>query len=482
MTRILPPRDSSDHDRRFIGLDLAKKETQMICLDSTGKRIASCRFASTNQKFSQLAGELTPDDCLAMEVTTNTFTIARILQPSGARITISDPIKTRVIAEAKIKTDKIDARVLAELDRVDYLPKVWLPDPETEELRHFMSDRQSLVDRRTELKNRVYAIVHRLMISEEFNKSDLFGVSGRRRLQQFIDDNNRPAFERFRVRSTLDEIDQLNQQLEELESIIALFITSTADKLEALDHLMSITGVSLVVGAGLIAAIGEATRFSSRKKLASYFGLVPSTYQSGDSKAYHGRITKRGRAQARWLLTEAAEHMAKSPGPLRAFYQRIHRKRGHNIAIIALARKMAELVWLLLTRKQDYLYAIPRLTEEKRARVRFLARGRKLQGGPKEKTRSALYGSGLQGRKVKTEIVRLAARQAELTYVKTLKARALAKAGRPDSANIQTAEFDPLRPSQVNWQAVLERVAAGMAEKRKNRTRDSNAPVAEVEV
>jgi Transposase IS116/IS110/IS902 family len=68
-----------------------------------------------------------------------------------------------------------------------------------------------------------------------------------------------------------------------------------------------------------------------------------STYQSGDSKAYHGTITKRGRAQARWLLTEAAEHMAKSPGPLRAFYQRINRKRGHNVAIIALARKMAEL-------------------------------------------------------------------------------------------------------------------------------------------
>ncbi len=342
MGQIIPPRQSTDHERRHIGLDLEKKETQMQCLDSTGKRMASRRFASTTANFTELAGGLTPYDSVAMEVTTNTFTIARILEPSGARITISDPIKTRVIAEAKIKTDKIDARVLAELDRVDYLPKVWLPDPDTEELRHLMSDRQSLVDRRTKLKNRVHAILHRLLISEQFDKTDLFGVSGRRRLDEFIK-GSAPVVERYRVRTSLEEIDQLNERVEELETIIAGFITSRPERLEALDRLLSITGVSLVVGAGLMAAIGEATRFSSRKKLASYFGLVPSTYQSGDSKAYHGRITKRGRAQARWLLTEAAEHMAKSPGPLRAFYQRIHRKRGHNVAIIALARKMAEL-------------------------------------------------------------------------------------------------------------------------------------------
>jgi transposase len=449
----------------------------MVCLDSTGKRIGCSRFASTNQNFSQLATELTPDDCVAMEVTTNTFTIARILQPSGARITISDPIKTRVIAEAKIKTDKIDARVLAELDRVDYLPKVWLPDRVTEELRHFMSDRQSLVDRRTELKNRVHAIVHRLMISEDFNKSDLFGSRGRRTLQQFIADNKAPAAERFRLRSSIDEIDQLNERVEELESIIALFITSSPDKLEALDRLMSITGVSLVVGAGLIAAIGDPTRFTAAKKLASYFGLVPSTFQSGDSRAYHGRITKRGRAQARWLLTEAAEHMAKSPGPLRAYYQRIDRRRGHNIAIIALARKMAELAWLLLTRNQDYLYALPRLTEEKRARVRFIARGRKLKSGPKGKARSALYGSGLRARNLKTDIVRLAARKAEHSYVKSVEARSSpnSKSAAVISLNNQATHFDPLRPDFVNWQTVLEKVGAQIGRERNTSTREQEA-------
>ena len=470
MTRILPPRQTSDHERRFIGLDLAKKETQMVCLDAASKRIASLRFASTSENFTQLAGELTAYDWVAMEVTTNTFTIARILEPSGARVTISDPIRTRVIAEAKIKTDKIDARVLAELDRVDYLPRVWLPDPETEELRHLMSDRQSLVDRRTELKNRVHSILHRILLSDEQKTTDLFGPSGRRLLERLISDDKKPPVERYRLQCSLEEIDQLLEKIEQVESIIAALIVSSPDKLEALDRLMSITGVSMVVGAGLIAAIGEASRFSSRKKLASYFGLVPSTYQSGDSKAYHGRITKRGRAQARWLLTEAAEHLCKSPGPLRAFYQRIHRKRGHNIAIIALARKMAELVWVLLVRKEDYLYALPRLTEEKRARVRFLARGKKLGRGPKSKSRSALYGSGLQGRKVKTEIVRVAAHEAERSYAKTVRARTLAQGHQPESANGQTTEFDPLRPKLVNWQAVLEQVAAGLGGRSNQKT------------
>ena len=111
-----------------------------------------------------MSGELGPDDCVALEVTTNAFTIARLLLPSGARVSLSDPMRTRIIAESKFKNDQLDARKLAELDRVDYLPKVWLPDPETETLPHLLSQRQSLVDRRTEQKNRIHALLHRYLL------------------------------------------------------------------------------------------------------------------------------------------------------------------------------------------------------------------------------------------------------------------------------------------------------------------------------
>lgn len=115
MTMILPPRKADDLSIRYIGLDLAKKETQAAVLNSDGKQIASKRFAATADNYRQLATELGPLDSVALEVSTNSFNVARILLTSGARVRISDPVKTKIIANAKVKTDKIDARVLAEL-------------------------------------------------------------------------------------------------------------------------------------------------------------------------------------------------------------------------------------------------------------------------------------------------------------------------------------------------------------------------------
>ena len=465
MTCILPPRAAAEHAPRFIGLDLAKAETQLALLNEAGQQIHSRRFESTRENFLQLASEPGPDDCVALEVTTNAFTIARLLIPSGARVTLSDPMRTRIIAESKFKNDKIDARKLAELDRVDYLPKVWLPDPETETLPHLMSQRQSLVDRRTEQKNRVHALLHRYLL--RFPGTDLYGTAGRRFLEALLAGTTLEPYDAFELHAALQEIDRLEARLDEFEQLLADFIVTRPRRLAQLDHLLSITGVSLIVGAGLLAAIGEVTRFAKAKRLASYFGLVPSTYQSGDSRAFHGRITKRGRAQARWLVIEAAEHLRKSPGPLRSFYQRLAKKRGHNIAVVALARKLTELCWHLLSKAEDFIYALPRLTDEKRARVRFLARQwqAQLAGQPVPKAKgggqvvSPLYATGQRGRSVKTQIVRQAAMQAESQYEKLLAARATAThAGA--AATVAQPSFNPLRPTLPDWQRVLEQVAA----------------------
>lgn len=183
---LLPKEVADLIGERYIGLDLAKRDSQIAVLDQFGQLVANRRFQTTRENILQLASELRSTDTLALEVTTNAIAIARILQKhSQAKIILSNPIKTRVIATAKIKTDKIDARVLAELARVNYLPKVWLPDEDTESLRQFFSDRRSLVDRRTEMKNTVHSILHRNLICYEY--SDLFGPSGRLWLEQMLD-------------------------------------------------------------------------------------------------------------------------------------------------------------------------------------------------------------------------------------------------------------------------------------------------------
>jgi transposase len=130
--------------------------------------------------------------------------------------------------------------------------------------------------------------------------------------------------------------------------------------------LLTITGVNLTVAAGLMAAIGSIDRFASPQKLVSYLGLNPRVRQSGLGAAHHGRISKAGRSHARAMLVEAAWAAAKAPGPLRAFFIRIRARRGHQIAAVAVARKLATLCWHMLTKGEDYRWARPSLVAHKR--------------------------------------------------------------------------------------------------------------------
>ncbi len=253
-----------------------------MTLNAAGEQIAALRFPTTRENIQLLRAELTAFDTLALAVTTNSNAITRLLQQSLAQILTSNPIRTKMIASAKIKTDKRDARVLA---RAGYLPLVWLPDPDTEALRHLFCDRRSLVDRRTELKNTVPLILPRNLLADEF--ADLFGKGGRQWLEQWCEATNDQGdqLDRLRLRAILIELDRLEQHLQDVEGVIAALVVERPDLRQQLDHLLSIPGVSLAVGAGLLAAIGEIKRFRVAKQLGAYFGLVPSTYQSGDTKA-----------------------------------------------------------------------------------------------------------------------------------------------------------------------------------------------------
>ena len=115
----------------------------------------------------------------------------------------------------------------------------------------------------------------------------------------------------------------------------------------------------------ITAAVGDFSRFDSPNKLVRYLGLNPRVKQSGEQPAAHGRIAKQGRAHARGMLVEAAWVAVKTPGPLRAFFERVRARRGMQIAVVATARKLAVLCWHMITRGQDYAFARPSLTAKK---------------------------------------------------------------------------------------------------------------------
>lgn len=126
-----------------------------------------------------------------------------------------------------------------------------------------------------------------------------------------------------------------------------------------------IPGVDMIVALAMKAAIGEVTRFDERQKLVSYLGLNPSVRQSGPGPAYHGRITKQVRGHARGMLVEAAWAAARAPGLLRAFFLRVRARRGQHVAAVATARKLAVVIWHLLTKDENYVWARPSLHAKK---------------------------------------------------------------------------------------------------------------------
>ena len=244
------------------------------------------------------------------------------------------------------------------------MPEVWVPDERTERLRRLVARRNQVVRHRTRVKNEVHGILQTHLVPK-CPHADLFNRRGR----AWLDRQVLPDDERAAVARHIREIDRLAEDLAALDADIA---RDTVDD-PRVRRLLTITGVNAVVATGIVAAVGEIERFSEPQKLVSYFGLNPRVRQSGLGLAQYGRISKHGRSHARAMLVEAAWAAAKAPGPLRAFFLRIRNKRGHQIAAVAVARKLAVLIWHILTKEQDYLWVRPALVAAKQRQMALKA-------------------------------------------------------------------------------------------------------------
>src|SRR3954470_15756769 len=187
--------------RRCFGLDVHREFAQVAIWQDGSVRQAG-QIPATPEGLRRFADSLGPSDEVALEATCNTHAIAKLLEGRVARAVISNPQKTRAIAEAKVKADKVDAAVLAELLACDYLPAVWLADDATHALRRPVAPRPHLVRSRTRLKTRVQAILHRTLIPRS-SAADLFGHKGRR----WLAEQALPADERQAVAALLRQLD-----------------------------------------------------------------------------------------------------------------------------------------------------------------------------------------------------------------------------------------------------------------------------------
>ncbi len=202
------------------------------------------------------------------------------------------------------------------------------------------------------------------------------------------------------------QIEFLDREVEEVERLIALDALDSPE----VARLMTVPGVNVIVATTFLAAVGDIHRFRSPRQLVGYLGLDPRVRQSGDGPAKQGRISKRGSGPARHALVEASWSVVRQPGPMHAFYQRIRSRRGHQVTVVAAARKLACLCWCLLTREQDYAYPQPSLTKKKLRRLELTA------GAPKRQVKPGVWSTNKALRQAEQAL----ALQAELAYKRTV--------------------------------------------------------------
>lgn len=330
--------------RYYIGVDFHKQFSFVSVMDPNGnileqQQLNHLDVSGLRAFFSRFA----PDASVSVEATRSWYWFVDLLQDLGLSVNLVHPKKTRIIAESTIKTDKIDASVLAHLDRCQFLPKAFIPDLHSRSLRELLRYHFSLVKFRTATKNKVHALLAKLNINHDF--SDLFGKAGLLFLSKLV----LPDIFRLELNGYVNLLDHLKESI----NAVAQVIESSSAASPMAQRLFNIPGLGHFSALLLAAEIADINRFKSFKNFCSYAGLAPSTHQSG-SKIYHGHIIKDSNSYIRYVLIEAVSHAIKKDNSLYWFNRRIAKKHGSNKARVATARKLAKIIFFMLLRNDDY--------------------------------------------------------------------------------------------------------------------------------
>jgi transposase len=282
---------------------------------------------------------------IVLEPVSQWYVYADLLEELGCDVHLAHPMKVKSIASARVKTDAIDAKILAELLRGNLLPEAYFSSKEVRSWKEIVRFRVSLINVRSQIKNKVHAILHKQGLIHNF--TNLFGVSGTLWLKGLT----LPEPFAFNLSEYLSLIENLNEKIDEAEKRVKETVISNPEA----ELLVSIPGISFVSALTIMAEIGDIKRFPSAKKLMGYSGLVPSTYGSGD-KITHGRITKTGSKWLRYIMIEVAQHqqMCKRNPGFGSYYLTLQKRKGTNPATVATARKLLAVIWRLLVDKRPF--------------------------------------------------------------------------------------------------------------------------------
>lgn len=327
----------------YVGIDFHKRNTYVIRMDEEGNIVKQENLKNEPDVLEEFVGSLGKEDKVVLEATGNWYHFYELVEEKALSVTLSHPAKTKAIASARIKTDKIDATMLAHLLRCDLIPAAYLPEKGVRDIREILRYRASLVRISTSIKNKVHAILSKNGITCSY--SNVFGKKAILWLSSLC---LRPCY-----RQTLDGYIALATILKEELVKVEGEIKKLVEGDERARLLMSMPGISYYSALLVISEIGEIERFPSAGQLCSYAGLVPSVYSSG-GVTRTGRITKTGSTYLRWILNENAMHAIKGSYRFESLYRRVSYRSGKNSAKTAVARKMLVCIFYMLKKNEPF--------------------------------------------------------------------------------------------------------------------------------
>jgi transposase len=333
----------------YTGIDLHKKTSYLTTIDKAGRVVARSNIANEEKVILDYFMALGQDTKVVIESTCSWYWLYDLLNGNGYDVVISNPTKTKAIASAKIKNDKVDSHMLAQLLRADLIPTVHVSSLETRTLKELLRHRARLVADTTRMKNRIHMLLAKNNHVVPF--SDLFGAAGLKYLREV----SLPPHHQDQLQTYLNFYDQLAGQVKELTKRIHLLAKGNPDA----GLLMTIPGIGPIVAMSIIAEVEDISRFPSYRNLASYAGLVPSL-DSSAGKDRRGSITKQGSRYLRTALIEAAHSVSRIKNcKLNAFFRKRIVRGGYRKAIVATAHKILQVVFYVLKNKRPYMEQYP---------------------------------------------------------------------------------------------------------------------------
>jgi len=332
--------------RRYLALDIHKHYSIVAGVDFEGEVILEPVRVEHADLAAWLEKHILPTDYVGIESTTNAWYVYDLLEPLAEKVLVANPIKVKQIAQARVKTDIRDTLILARMLAANMIPAIWVPPMHVRNLRYLLSQRRRLMGMHTQTVNRMHSVAHRHHLShpkgKRFNEKNTAWQC----------DDELSEEEKFQLELDMATEKHLSEQAGKITKKLAK-MSHEKPWAESMMYLMQLPGFGVVTGMTILAAIGAITRFENFKKLSSYSGLTPGVEQSG-TKNRGKKITKEGRKDLRWAMVEVAQRAVKSDPHWTFRFNELCRRMHRNQAIVVIAQRLLELVWLVLTRHQPY--------------------------------------------------------------------------------------------------------------------------------